>query len=715
MVPALDEPPGTLPPGPQTLTQSEHEASAAGPLPRSGTDLVPNEPSLVQRWPMRSAGEPENISSSTSGPGSSTLSGRAPIGPIGRAEVQRRTAGPVEEPAPVSPTEPVLPTPAAAGSEALEKRPFRLRVGAPINPSPEPQVEGVDGGLAPASDTTATHRPAPGAVAPDWQTTEATEPLAQMPPLPAVRPHLQRSARESHGTAPTLGSSPPTDVGDGPEPAEELSWLDTGVDEVPYLPGENDPLVHKGQPSPEVEEVWTSDLPPMSRAPGAGVSQTDGDQYAYSEELTGEADSPEADGPETTPVLGAGETVQTMSIFDHPRDDTPESPGPDAPPVDAIYRPATPVPEVTGTVSLLGSADFAPLDEASPASTSPNAASDESQITVAKGESGHTATSGPGPFSSQGARPGLGSVPAPDVQRLTASQSPTFATPIPSRVSQSTPSAPLGPTHQIHDSNLPFGPPLEQAQPPARSVGALEPEPARGEPATQDQATTADNLTAAPEAASPETALLVGRHLHELVVARNPWVSASPVTVDGPVHLPVPVEVQRQGLLSATGSSLSRDLSLPQMPFQPGASSNPEVSRSAARPASTVVRSSNSQVQRLVDRDPNNLAPPLPVATPAQSLTFGPSAGQGSGPSPLSLPQRVVFSAPSVASPTAEDGNQCRFAPPSGGRPGYSTDHQRATRRRWPGRAGVRGGGRSRPDGSPRTRERQWRWCSPWW
>ena len=246
-------------------------------------------------------------------------------------------------------------------------------------------------------------------------------------------------------------------------------------------------------------------------------------------------------------------------------------------------------------------------------------------------------------------------MPAPDVQRLTDSQSPTFGTPIPSRVSQSTPSAPLGPTHQIHSSNLPFGPPLEQAQPPARSVGALEPEPARGESATQDQATTADNLTAAPEAASPETALLVGRHLHELVVARNPWVSASPVTVDGPVHLPVPVEVQREGLLSATGSPLSRDLSLPQMPFQPGASSNPEVSRSAARPASTVVRSSNSQVQRLVDRDPNNLGPPLPVATPAQRLTFAPSAGQGSRPSPLSLPQRVVFSAPSVASPTAED------------------------------------------------------------
>ncbi len=98
----------------------------------------------------------------------------------------------------------------------------------------------------------------------------------------------------------------------------------------------------------------------MSRAPGAGVSQTDGDQYAYSEELTGEADSPEVDGPETTPVLGAGETVQTMSIVDHSRDDTPESPGPDAPPVDATYRPATPVPEVTGTVPLLGSADLAP-------------------------------------------------------------------------------------------------------------------------------------------------------------------------------------------------------------------------------------------------------------------------------------------------------------------------------------------------------------------
>ena len=232
-------------------------------------------------------------------------------------------------------------------------------------------------------------------MAPDWQTTEATEPLAQIPPLPAVRPHLQRSAEESHGTAPTLGNSPPTDVGDGPEPADELSWLDTGVDDVPYLPGENDPLVHKGQPSPEVEEVWTPDFPPISRAPGAGVSQTDDDQYAYSEELTGEADSPEADGPETTPVLGTGETVQTMSIFGHPGEDARESAAPDAPPVGAMYRPATPVPQVTGTVSLLGSADFAPLDEASPASTSPNAASDVRQFTVTKGERGHPAPSGP--------------------------------------------------------------------------------------------------------------------------------------------------------------------------------------------------------------------------------------------------------------------------------------------------------------------------------
>ena len=536
-----------------------------------------------------------------------------------------------------------------------------------------------------------------------------------MPPLPAVSPHLQRSAAESHGTAPTLGSSSPTDVADGPEPADELSWLDTGVDDVPYLPGENDPLVHKGQPSPEVEEVWTPGLPPMSRAPGAGVSQTDGDQYAYSEELTGAADSPEADGPQTTPVLGTGETVQTMSIFDHPSDDAPESRGPDAPPVDGIYRPATPVPEVTGTVSLLGSADFAPLDEASPASTSPNAASDVSQITVAKGERGHWATSGPGPLSSQGARPGLGSVPAPDVQRLTDSQSPPLGTPIPSRVSQSTPSAPLGPTRQIHSSNLPFGPSLEQAQPPARSVGALEPEPASGESATQDQATTADNLTGAPEAASPETALLVGRHLHELVVSRNPWVSASPVTVDGPVQLPVPVEVQREGLLSATGSPHSQDLSLPQMPFQPGASSNPEVSRSAARPASTVVRSSNSQVQRLVDRDPNNLAPPLPVATPAQKLNLCPCGWTGLRPEPAFVaPTSCVFS-PIGGFAHSRGRHQCRFAQPSGARPGYSTDHQRATRRRWPGRATVRGGGRSRPDGRSRTRERQWRWCSPWW
>ncbi len=66
------------------------------------------------------------------------------------------------------------------------------------------------------------------------------------------------------------------------------------------------------------------------------------------------------------------------------------------------------------------------------------------------------------------------------------------------------------------------------------------------------------------------------------------------------------------------------------------------------------MRSSHSPVQRLVDRDPNNLTRPLPIATRAQSLTLAPSAGQGSGLSPLPLPQRVVFSAPSVASPSAE-------------------------------------------------------------
>ena len=75
-------------------------------------------------------------------------------------------------------------------------------------------------------------------------------------------------------------------------------------------------LVHKGQPSLQVEEVWAPDRPAMSPAPVAGVSQTDDDQYAYSEELTGETD-----GPETTPVLGTGETVQTMSIFGNPGDD----------------------------------------------------------------------------------------------------------------------------------------------------------------------------------------------------------------------------------------------------------------------------------------------------------------------------------------------------------------------------------------------------------
>ena len=72
----------------------------------------------------------------------------------------------------------------------------------------------------------------------------------------------------------------------------------------------------------------------MSRAPVAGLSQTDDDQFAYSEELTGEAD-----GRETTPVLGTGETVQTMSIFGNPGDDAAESAAPDAPLVDAIYRP----------------------------------------------------------------------------------------------------------------------------------------------------------------------------------------------------------------------------------------------------------------------------------------------------------------------------------------------------------------------------------------
>ena len=169
------------------------------------------------------------------------------------------------------------------------------------------------------------------------------------------------------------------------------------------------------------------------------------------------------------------------------------------------------------------------------------------------------------------------------------------------------------------------------------SAGALEPEPARGETATQDQPATAGNLTAAPEAASPEAASLVGLHLHELVVSRHPWVSASPVTADGPVHLPVAVEAQRDGLLSAPGSPLSQDLSRPQMPFQPGASSSPAVSGPTARPPSTVVRSSHSQVQRLVDRDPNNLTPPLPIATRAESLTLAPSAEAGLKPEPASV------------------------------------------------------------------------------
>ncbi len=99
--------------------------------------------------------------------------------------------------------------------------------------------------------------------------------------------------------------------------------------------------------------------------------------------------------------------------------------------------------------------------------------------------------------------------------------------------------------------------------------------PARRETATQDQPTTGGNLTAAPEAASPQAASLVGRHVHELVVSRHPWVSASPATADGPVHLPVAVEVQRDRLLPAPGVPLSQELSPPQMPFHTGASSPP--------------------------------------------------------------------------------------------------------------------------------------------
>ena len=168
VVPALVEPPRTLPPGPQTLAPSGYEASPAGPISRSGTgsgtDLVSSEASIVKKWPMRSAVGPGNISSSTIGPGSAAPLGRAPVGraPIGRAEVQRRTADAAQEPALVSSTEPVLSTPAPSSPEVLEKRSFRLRVGAPINPSSEPQIEGVDGGPASASDSAATDGPAPG-------------------------------------------------------------------------------------------------------------------------------------------------------------------------------------------------------------------------------------------------------------------------------------------------------------------------------------------------------------------------------------------------------------------------------------------------------------------------------------------------------------------------------------------------------------------------
>ena len=92
--------------------------------------------------------------------------------------------------------------------------------------------------------------------------------------------------------------------------------------------------------------------------------------------------------------------------------------------------------------------------------------------------------------------------------------------------------------------------------------------PPEGETATQDQPTTAGNLTASPGAASPEAASLVGRHVHELVVSRHPWVSASPVTSADPVHLPVAVDVQRDGCYRLPASPLSQELSPPQMPFQ---------------------------------------------------------------------------------------------------------------------------------------------------
>ncbi len=230
-----------------------------------------------------------------------------------------------------------------------------------------------------------------------------------------------------------------------------------------------------------------------------------------------------------------------------------------------MYSPAIPARDVTDTVSLLGSGDFAPLERA-PGSTSANVAADPSRFTVTKREGGPPGTSAGDPLASGGVTAEGGDVSAPDVQRVSLAQSssPTLGASLPSRGGQSASSVPSGLSHPIDSPNLSFHASPGPAPAPADGAKAVEPEPAGGQNAAR-ASSAVNGLTVGREAAS-----LVGGQPPELVVARSSWAPASPVTADNRVHFRGAIEVQRDGSLSAPGSPLIQDVASPQMPFWPG-------------------------------------------------------------------------------------------------------------------------------------------------
>ena len=108
VVPALIEPPGTLQTGPQTLTESGNETWPAGPT-------LDRQPVQEPIWSQSGRPSSRNLPCpprANRGTFQARRAGRVPRrSPVG-CEVQRRTPDPVHEPAFVSPTEPVLSTPA---------------------------------------------------------------------------------------------------------------------------------------------------------------------------------------------------------------------------------------------------------------------------------------------------------------------------------------------------------------------------------------------------------------------------------------------------------------------------------------------------------------------------------------------------------------------------------------------------------------------------